>query len=123
MKQLDLILEDLNDALKTLVQALGGVQEVGTTLRPSKTRDSARTWLSNALNPDRDQKLELEDIVYLLTEGRRRGIHIAMGYLCKECGYHEPTPNDPVDEKAELQKQFIRAKDDMGRILRRMEDL
>lgn len=123
MQQLELVHDDFDAAMKTLVQALGGVSKVAQDLRPTVNDKRAATWLSNALDPDRDEKLSSSDYVYLLREGRRRGIHVATAYLLREIGYHDPVPKDPVDERAELEKAFIRAKEDFARIMRRMEDL
>lgn len=123
MQQLELVHDDFEAAMKTLVQALGGIPKVAQDLRPTMNDKRAATWLSNALDPDRDEKLSASDYVYLLREGRRLGIHVAAAYLLREIGYHDPIPKDPVDEKAELMKQFCRAKEDFARLMRRMEDL
>lgn len=63
--------ESLNDALREVVQTLGGTKKVGVLMRPEKSADEAARWISDCLNPDRREKFDPEQVLWLLREGRR----------------------------------------------------
>lgn len=98
--------EDFNDALLNLVKALGKMDAVARELWP--TKESGGRYLSDCLNPDRDAKLSLDDVVALLRMGREKGIHWAMHKLCAVTGYEPPTiakTKTPEQVLAERMKQ------------------
>lgn len=105
--------EDINEALKGLVAALGGAKIVGTRLFPDLTVDGARARLLDALNPDRAQQLSQTQFLTLLKWGREAGHHGVMEYVADEAGYTRPSPRSPEEERADLQRQVI----DMGKAL------
>lgn len=80
--------EDFNDALHSAVKGLGKIEAVARDLWP--TKPSGGRYLSDCLNPDRDAKLALEDVIALLRMAREKGIHWAMYQLCDEAGYTRP---------------------------------
>jgi hypothetical protein len=120
-RQQALFHEDINDALKGLVSALGGAKAVGARLFPDRSVDGARARLLDALNPDRDQQLSQTQFLTLLKWGREAGYHGVMEYLADEAGYTRPSPRDPEDQKAELQRQFIEAVKLSEQIARRLQ--
>lgn len=105
--------EDINEAVKGLVAAMGGAKVVGSRLFPHLTVDGARSRLLDALNPDRTQELSIPEFLTLMRWGREAGHHGVMHYTADETGYTRPSPLSPEDEKAELQRQVI----DMGKAL------
>lgn len=121
MDQPALFHDSLYDALRDCVRALGEPKAVGKAMRPEKSQDEARTWLLNCLNPDRAEKFDPEQIMWLLREARKVNCHAAIRYLCRECGYTDPVPIEPEDERAILQHQFNRNWDEMKRLFARME--
>ena len=118
--QMCLVHDSLIDALREVVNALGGIKSVAPRMRPAKSHDAACTWLKDCLNPDRREELHSDDIIWLLREGRRAGAHGAMAFLSSECGYAAPQPVDPADEVAELQRQFIETAKAQQRMLDRL---
>lgn len=120
-EQSALFSEDFNDALKDVIRALGGTKEVGTKLRPELPAASAGAWLKDCLNPDRRERLDPEQVLWLLREGRKVGCHSAMNYLCDEAGYARASPLEPLDEAAELQRQAIAAVKQLENITKRLE--
>jgi hypothetical protein len=120
-RQQALFHEDINDALKGLVAALGGAKTVGARLFPDRTVDGARARLLDALNPDRDQQLSQTQFLTLLRWGREADHHGVMEYLADEAGYTRPSPRDPEDQKAELMRQFIEAVKVSEQIARRLQ--
>lgn len=115
--------ESITDALREVVQALGGIKKVGAAMRPEKTVDEAARWLADCLNADRREKLCPEQVLWLLREGRKTGCHAAMSYLAGEAGYAAPITIEPEDELAALQRQFIESTRSMTQMMARIERL
>lgn len=122
-KQDPLFVESISEALKEVVKALGGAKKVGQMLKPAKPADEAGRWLMDALNSDRREKLDQDQIMWLLREARRIGCHVAMNFICDDCSYSRTTPIEPEDEKARLQREFIEASKHMARIAGRIEQM
>lgn len=121
MNQTTLFAEDIHDALRDVVRALGGNKEVGHRLRPELPSNEAGTWLKDCLNPERRERLNPEQVLWLLREGRRVGCHSAINFVCDECGYSRATPIEPIDEAAELQRRAEILVKELGAITKRLE--
>lgn len=119
--QSELFHESVNDAIRDLVVQIGGTKKVGAMLRPEMPADHAARWLNDCLNHDRREKLNPEQLLWLLREGRRVGAHILMTYLNSEAGYSVPSPIEPRDEMAELQREYIAAAKTMQKLAERIE--
>lgn len=122
MEQSPLFHEDIYEALRTVVMALGGAKKVAGSLWPDKPADKAGELLNNCLNRTRNEKLDPEQVCFLLREGRKRGCHAAADFIGADAGY-QVTPVEPEDEKAELQRQFIECEKALQNILLRLEVL
>lgn len=114
--------ESIRDALRSGVAFLGGVKVVACQLRPQMEPDRAARWLANALDDSRPEKLEVEDIFWILRECRKKGYHAPAEYIGSDIGY-QVTPVEPEDEYAALQRQFIESTNAQRTILERMERL
>lgn len=121
--QLALVHESLADALREVVQALGGSKRVGQMLRPAKTADEGARWVLDCLNADRREHFSPEDVLLLLREGRRVGAHAGMTFMARDAGYAPPTPLDPADEAAQLQRAFIESVQSQQRMVERLATL
>lgn len=121
MSQEALFYETINDALDAVVKSCGGAKVVGCKLWPEKTPDAAHRLLLACLNEDRVEKLGPEHVLLLLRMGRERGCHAAINFLSRESGYADPSPIEPEDEKARLQREFIEAQRSMQKLADRME--
>lgn len=119
----ELVHESLIDALREVVQAAGGMKTVGGKLRPEMAPDVAARWVSDCLNPDRREKFDPDQVLWLLREGRRVGDHSAMHFLAREAGYSTPHPVEPKEAMAELQREFVKAQEKAADMLQRMEQL
>lgn len=115
--------EDINDALRNVVRALGGVKQVGSLLWPEVAPDQAGNKLRDCLSPDRREKLSPEQVIFLLRKAREAGYHAAMEFVSHECGYAKPAPVAPEDKLAELQRQFIDAVDGLSHIQAQIQRL
>lgn len=99
--------ETFSEALIECVKALGGSKKVGLLMKPSKPLEESSRWVRDCLNPERRERFDPDEVIWLLREARRVGCHVAMHYLADEAGYSHPSPVEPADEAAELQRAFI----------------
>jgi hypothetical protein len=100
--------ESVNDALQSVVMALGGYKKVGLELRPELPMEQAAGWLRDCLNPARREKLAPEQVMLILRKAREAGYHSAMNFIAFDTGY-KAAPVDPVTQESELQERFIEA--------------
>ncbi|HEY4698698.1 MAG TPA: hypothetical protein VIH29_11945 [Gallionella sp.] len=112
----------INEALREVVQALGGARKVGVMMRPEKSAKDAARWISDCLNVERREKFDPEQVMWLLREGRNIGCHSAMYFVGREAGYAVEAI-EPLDEMAELQRQFIDASKGLSKMAERIESL
>lgn len=82
--------DDIYDALKGAVSALGGAKKVGPRLRP-EAKD-ADQWLRNCLNRDHAQKLDPEQVLLILHWACEAGYHDAKHFLDHDTGYQDSVP-------------------------------
>lgn len=119
--QLELVHESINDALGFIVQALGGAKKVGAVMRPELPVDQAATWVRDCLNPSRRERFCPDQVIWLLKAARKENVHSAFYFIAQECGYTDPLPVEPEDERAKLQREFIQAQKAMTQLAARME--
>ncbi|KXA71082.1 hypothetical protein [Bordetella hinzii] len=118
-----LFYESLTDALRAIIAAAGGTKAVAGQLWPEKTPDAAHRYLLDCLNEARSEKLSPEQVLWLLTLGRKVGCHAGMNFLAREAGYADPAPIEPEDERARLQREYVEAVKGLNRLADRMERL
>lgn len=123
MNQPALFHEDIWQALRDVVGALGGAKVVGDRLRPELGPEKAGRWLLDCLNPDKADKLCVEQLLLVLAEGRKANCHLAAAYIARATGYADPLPIEPEDERAALQRAFIESVAQQRQLLARMERL
>lgn len=100
-------MESLNQALIDCVKAAGGSAIVGKKVFPEKSPESAQRALLDCLSDDRPAKLSPDQVRLVLRLARDKGYHGGIAYLLSDLGYAPTTPIEPVDEAAELQRQYI----------------
>jgi len=115
--------ENLNDALKEVVLALGGTKRVGARLWPEKSADEAGRRLADCLNPDRRDRLDPEQVLWLLREGRRVDCHAAMFFVCATAGYEKPEALNDAERKALLHQEFVESSKRMEMLWRQINAL
>lgn len=123
MSQPALFHESIIDAIREVVQALGGAKVVGARMRPDLPPDHAGRWLADCLSHERREKLSPDQVLWLAREGRRVECHALMHYLARECGYSDPVPVQPEDERARLQREYIEAARHLSSTAERIERL
>lgn len=121
-QQIPLIVDSLNDAIRDTVRALG-VKEIAKELWPAKGTDAAARYLNDCLNPDREQKLSGEEILHIARRARESGIYTITAFFNAATGFAPPVPIDPLDERAELQREFIESTKRLERLAARVAAL
>jgi hypothetical protein len=98
--------ESLLDACTSVIKALGGFKVVGPIFWPEKTSEQAANHLRDCVNADNRAVLHPEQILMLMRMGKKKGCHAIAAYMLRDCGYADPVPVEPEDEKAALQREF-----------------
>lgn len=120
MTQQPLFCEDIYEALRTIGQAYGGSKKIGAYLWPDKPIEKASELWANCLNRTRPEKLDPEQVIAVLKIGRQIGCHAGMAYIANQCGYKYETV-EPEDERARLQREFIRAQEHFAQLTKQWE--
>lgn len=123
MSQTALFHESITDAIREVIQALGGTKSVAVRMRPEMPPDHAGRWLSDCLSAERREKLSPDQLLWLGREGRRVGCHALAAFMCRDLGYADPVPVSPEDEKARLEREFIEAAKSMQAMAERLTRL
>lgn len=114
-EQIPMFVEDLNDAIRDTIKALGGFKRFGYEMRPDLGVEGAGRWLSDCCNPDRRDKLSPTELAFIRRRGRQQGVHILATYEARDAGYAPPKPIEPEDERAALLREFnVRAAEMVG---------
>lgn len=119
--QTSLFHESVYDALGSVVSALGGAKVVAMQLWPEKDPVDAGKLLRHCLNPDRPEKLSIEQVIWLMKAGRQDNCHDIATYLLRDCGYQDPIPIEPDDERAALMREFVLATERMEKLSKQMQ--
>lgn len=114
--QEELFLDDFTDALAHTIKALGGFGAVGAELWPAKPLRSAENWLRDCLNPNRSEKLSMDEVVTILRLARDRGIHTAIYKLCDDAGYGRPAIAPNKTPQQILAEKFQRTAAELSRL-------
>lgn len=116
-----LFFEDWRDAMRYVVQVLGGAKVVGAALRPEIKPDHAGRWLMDCLNADRRELLSPDYLLQLLRMARKAGVHAGMKFVAGESGYEMPRPLNLAQEKAALMSDAGALMESLDKITRRLE--
>lgn len=116
MEQIPLFFDDVDDAIRATVIALGGFKKMGAELCPELPIDQAGRWLSDCCNPDRRDTLSPKQVCLIRRRAREAGIHILATFEARDAGYMDPMPIEPEDEKAALQRLFCAKVDELAAI-------
>lgn len=118
--QVPLFVEDLNEALRATIMALGGYKSVGVELRPEKSAIDAGKWLADCLNAEKRDRLTPDQLAYIRRRARQANVHILAAFEMQEAGYAPPVAVEPEDERAALIRQFNESVKALEVIQRRM---
>lgn len=99
---------DLNDALRVVVQALGGTKKVAAALKPDQTAATSLAWINSCLNTEQPAHFTPQQLLWLFKEGAKINCHVAMQFVAGEAGYAPPVPQSPRNELAALTEAIER---------------
>lgn len=119
--QQPLFSEDIYSALRVCVAALGGNKKVGSDLFPEKPVEKAAEHLSSCLSPDRREKLDLDQFMWILRKARSVNCHAALYFMCDDANYERPRPVEPEEELADLQRQLTATANNLSELMARFE--
>jgi hypothetical protein len=123
MDQQQLFHESIYDALTDCVRALGGAKTVGHVLWPELSYERARSRLLDALNPEREQKLDPAQQMLIISEAAKVGCLAGVTFINRECRCADPERIEPEDERAALQRQFLEGVKTLQGITARMDKI
>lgn len=122
MQQAALWHDTIYEALRALIDALGGPKRVAADLWPARELGDGQRYLLKCLDAERPEKLGLEEFVWLMRRGREAGCHVLADYLGQACQY-ELRPVDPAVAEADLAAQVERTMTQAADLLRQWERL
>src|SRR5690348_9405745 len=99
----------IEEALRTAIDALGGLKVVGARLRPHLDPVLAGQWLAHCLDHERREKLELGQVDLILRLAKARGFHRAAESIAAGWGYRVTAILDPTEEIADLSRRALAA--------------
>ena len=102
-----MFVDDLSEAIRATVNALGGMKAVGVELKPERSAVDAGKWLADCLNASKRDHLDPDQLAYIRRKARAAGCHILAAFEAQDAGYAPPQPIAPEDEAAQLQREFI----------------
>jgi len=105
--QIPMFVDDLNEAIRATINALGGMKEVGSKLKIELDPVDAGKWLANCVNTAKRDRLNPDQLAYIRRKARAAGCHILAAFEAQDAGYAPPQPIAPEDEAAQLQREFI----------------
>lgn len=120
--QAELFHDDIYQAARTVVMAMGGTKKVSGLFWPEKSVSQASELLNNCLNTARQEKLDPEQLLFLMINGQRIGCHAIVDFIGQQAGYKFMAIK-PDDEKQELQKLVVKATQDLSCFITRLEEL
>lgn len=118
--QQSLFHDSVHDAAGAVILSLGGKKHVAQLLWPHLKPESAYTRLAHCLSEDDQQKFSIQELMFLMREGRKIGDHSLVAYVNQDAGYGPPVPVDPVDEAEQLRRDI---RDELASLNKRMARL
>ena len=107
MDQQDLWHDNLEDAVRAVVEYIGGPKKVSAALWGGKDPSDGARHLNRCLDVDRNEKLSFGELMWILREGSRKGCHTAMAFIANFCQYEEPKPVTKEQQAATLRQEVL----------------
>jgi hypothetical protein len=123
MTQNQLFYEDIYEALRTDVMACGGTKAIGLAMWPKLSAAEAQQRVSNCLNRTRSEKFDAEEILFIKRLARQKGSFATVAFEMQDLNMTMPTPIEPEDERARLQREVVKAAETFKQMITRLERL
>lgn len=120
MSQGTLFVDSMEEALADAVRMLKGPKAVGQMLWPDKPIEIAAKYLHACLDPDRDEKLSLSQILFIAKRARAVNCHTLIAFLSRELDYKWEAV-DPETEVARLQREFTESVNKLSDIQKQLQ--
>lgn len=118
MKQKPLFYDDWRDALRACIQDSGREwKQVASHLWPSMKLDSAYAKLKHCLSETGDEKLGVGEALEIM---RFCDEYDLLYHLADETSHDRPAQRAPRDQEAELQREYIKAVEQMKKLTEQM---
>ncbi len=114
--------DTIHDALRALIDALGGPKRVAAELWAARDVGDGQRYLLKCLDAERPEKLGLDEFVWLMRRGRDAGCHVVAEHLASACMY-ELRPVDPAAVEADLAAQVEKTMSQASDLLKQWERL
>ncbi len=101
--------DSMEEAVGAAVSALGGAKKVVTWLWPALAEqkpETAYTRLKHCLNPEKSEKLSLDELMLIARKAREVGEHAIARRFGYDAGY-EFSPLDPAESERRARKAQI----------------
>lgn len=119
MKDYKMNYDDEFEALRSVIEDSDkGYKNVAIYLFPHLKMESAYSRLKACLNPEKDERLTLGQIIAMCRYCNR---YDALHFMADELSHKRPDIMPVEDEEAILMQEFIRAKKDLEKIADRLE--
>lgn len=122
--QTRLFYEDSKDALTCALSESGKAPKaIAAVMRPDLKPDSAKAWLHNCLDPDKNEKLSIDQVIQFINLTKRPdGSNALLEYFCDESSHDRPAIKKAEDELAQLQRAFIQSVEDQKKLVDRIQN-
>ncbi len=122
-RQARLFYEDAKDALTCALSESGKAPKaIALEMRPEMKADSAKAWLHNCLDPDKNEKFSIDQIIQFINLTKRSdGTNSLLDYICDETDHQRTVAKAPEDEMAQLQRAFINSVDEQKKLVERIQ--
>jgi len=122
--QARLFYEDSKDALScALAESRRAPKAVALEMRPELKADSAKAWLHNCLDLDKNEKFSIDQLIQFINLTKRSdGSNALLEFFCDESGHERPKIKNPEDEIAQLQRAFIQSVEDQKKLVERIQN-
>jgi hypothetical protein len=95
--------DDIYEAARAVVKALGGAAAVGKRLWPKMPVKTAEGRMLDSTNRNRSAKLDPEELLQLAKWGRETGCHALVDFINADTGYEPTKPVVLTEQLARLQ--------------------
>lgn len=117
--------DDVYEALRDAVRAIGGAKTVAGRLRPDRCRSpeglkATERWLLDTINPDRDVKLDPTQFLAIVSWAREAGFHGLKHFVDDDTKYKR---TEPVVAEEELARAIAALAAQQRRLEERQQDV
>lgn len=118
----ELFYDNEYDALRATIDLIGGPKRIACALWPTKSMADARRYLLHCLDPERAEKLALEEIFAIWEMARAANVHVITEYAAQRLRY-EFKAITPEEELNSVQREYVDAVKTLEKITDRMARL